>query len=316
MSVHANDIAAARAALGLEDLAYVDLAVRRELQLVLARWPLLAGPGVPCAARGRVARVEAASRPRRLVLQGLRGGCGVTALVAALGHALRHLGQRVLMVDMSPDNLLAWHCNLPAVGAGGWARAAFDRQPWTASVRCLLPGLHLLPYGSLREAEQERLELFLRRTPRFWAQRLSGLARTFDWVIFDVPQRLPGHAGLDDGDLRLRVLEADPACHLLLQRPDRAGDWLLVNRFDPIRTLQRDLLLLWQTTLGGRLVPQCVHEDEAVREALARQLPLRAHAPSSLAAGDVLGLAGWCLACDARHGQAAEMVADAAEIGA
>ena len=48
-----------------------------------------------------------------LSLQGVRGGCGVTTVVAALGHALHAQGERVLLVDASPDNLLGLHLGLP-----------------------------------------------------------------------------------------------------------------------------------------------------------------------------------------------------------
>lgn len=311
--MHRNDIAAVRAALGLDDLAYTDLAVQRELNLAQARWPFLTGSFAPRISHGRGARAGGASRPRpsRLTVQGLRGGCGVTALVAALGHALQRLGQRVLMVDMSPENLLGQYCNLPTEEPGGWARSAFDRQPWTESAWRVLPGLHIMPYGRLREVEQERLELFLRGTPHFWSKRLTGLARQFDWVIFDLPQRLPGHAHIDECDLRLRVLNADPACLLLLQQRDIGDEWLLVNRFDPTRSLQRDLMLLWQSTLEACLIPQYVHDDEAVREALAHKAPLGVHAPHSLAAEDVLSLATWCLTRGVRHERQAPAMAGA-----
>ena len=57
-----------------------------------------------------------------LSLQGVRGGCGVTTVVAALGHALHAQGERVLLVDASPDNLLGLHLGLPVDERGGWAR--------------------------------------------------------------------------------------------------------------------------------------------------------------------------------------------------
>ncbi|MCX7080649.1 MAG: cellulose synthase operon protein YhjQ, partial [Pseudomonas sp.] len=41
-----------------------------------------------------------------LSARGVRGGVGNSSLLAALGHALHHLGERVLLVDMCPENLL------------------------------------------------------------------------------------------------------------------------------------------------------------------------------------------------------------------
>lgn len=50
-----------------------------------------------------------------LSLQGVRGGVGVTTMVVALGHALHAQGERVLLVECSPDHL-AWPAPGPAHG--------------------------------------------------------------------------------------------------------------------------------------------------------------------------------------------------------
>ncbi|MSJ21896.1 cell division protein, partial [Escherichia coli] len=41
-----------------------------------------------------------------LGLQGVRGGTGTTSITAALAWALQLLGETVLVVDASPDNML------------------------------------------------------------------------------------------------------------------------------------------------------------------------------------------------------------------
>ena len=41
-----------------------------------------------------------------LGLQGVRGGVGTTTITAALAWSLQMLGENVLVVDASPDNLL------------------------------------------------------------------------------------------------------------------------------------------------------------------------------------------------------------------
>lgn len=41
-----------------------------------------------------------------LGLQGVRGGTGTTSITAALARALQLLGETVLVVDASPDNML------------------------------------------------------------------------------------------------------------------------------------------------------------------------------------------------------------------
>ena len=235
-----------------------------------------------------------------LSLQGVRGGVGVTTMIAALGHALHAQGERVLLVECSPDHLLGLHLGLPADETRGWARAWLDGGDWRDAAFECLPGLVLLPYGATSEAEAAGVEDGLRQQPRTWPERLSLLQDEFDWILFDLPQGLPAHVAAINLHaacaLPLRLATVDPGCHVLLQR--RAGDTraLLCNRYDPAIVVQRDLMQLWIGGYGRRLVPQPLHEDAGVADALARKQPLGVDAGSSLAAADVASLAVWCLA--------------------
>lgn len=65
-----------------------------------------------------------------LALQGLRGGMGTTSVTAALAWALQQLGESVLAIDFTPDNLLRLHFNTPFELARGWARAEQDGGAW------------------------------------------------------------------------------------------------------------------------------------------------------------------------------------------
>ncbi|PLP88029.1 cellulose synthase operon protein YhjQ [Pseudomonas sp. FFUP_PS_473] len=231
-----------------------------------------------------------------LSVRGVRGGVGNSSLLAALGHALHHLGQSVLLVDMCPENLLGLHFNLSVGERGGWARALLDEQNWEDQAWTLQPQLCLLPYGQLDHPEQQQVEHRLSKDPDVWARRQAALAKHFDWMLFDLPQRLPGHAEVGSCALQIQVAEADAACHVLLHRAEALDGYLLVNRFEPASLLQRDMLLIWRRLFGARMLPLAVHNDEAMREALALQKPLGQHSPASLAAQDVLSLATWCLA--------------------
>ncbi|MFW0754072.1 cellulose biosynthesis protein BcsQ [Pseudomonas sp. H11T01] len=231
-----------------------------------------------------------------LSARGVRGGVGNSSLLAALGHALHHLGERVLLVDMCPENLLGLHFNLAVGERSGWARALLDEQGWVDQAWTLQSGFCLMPYGRLEWSEQQRVEQQLCQEPELWARRQIVLTQHFDWILFDLPQRLPGHAKVGRCALQIRVAEADAACHVLLQRVEALNSYLLVNRFDPASLLQRDLLLIWRKLFGGRMLPLTVHSDEAMREALAFKKPVGEHSPASLAAQDVLSLATWCLA--------------------
>jgi len=230
-----------------------------------------------------------------LSLRGLRGGVGSTSLLAATGQALHSLGERVLLVDMCPENLLRLHFNVGVNERAGWARAMVDGLDWNTQAWTVEPGLSLLPYGRLKWAEQDQVEQRLRHEPELWRRRQAALAAQFDWILFDVPLRLPGHARVGPCAMRLLVVEADAACQVLLQQQEEEGEQLLINRFDPASQLQRDLLLIWRKQFGERLLPLNIHQDEAMREALAFKKPVGAYAEASLAAQDVQSLATWCL---------------------
>ncbi|UVL86467.1 cellulose synthase operon protein YhjQ [Pseudomonas sp. B21-028] len=229
-----------------------------------------------------------------LGLRGLRGGAGGSSLLAALGYALYTLEQRVLLVDMCADNLLRLHFNLAVAQTGGWARAWLDGQDWKSEFWEVAPNLTLLPYGRLVRTEQQQMEQELRLRPERWAHRIGALAANFDWILFDLPQRSLRHESAVSCQLQIEVIEADAACHVLLQQQEERTDYLLLNRFDPASQIQRDLMLLWRQQYDERLLPVIVHSDEAMREALACKQPVGRYAPHSLVAQDVLSLAVWC----------------------
>ena len=245
-----------------------------------------------------------------LSLQGVRGGCGVTTVVAALGHALHAQGERVLLVDASPDNLLGLHLGLPVDERGGWARAQLDGGDWRDAAFELAPGFAVLPYGAVSADQTAIVEHWLAQAPHAWAERRSLLAAQFDWLLFNLPQRLPAHVAAINQcaacDLPLRLATVDPGCHVLLQRQRGDTRQVLANRYDPAIPVQRDLMRLWLEDGERWLAPQPLHEDASVPAALACKQPLPAHAADSQAAADVAGLALWCLAERGRqHAQGA-----------
>ena len=228
-------------------------------------------------------------------LRGVRGGVGTSSTLAALGHALHELGQRVLLVDMCPENSLGLHFNMDLAPREGWARATLDQQPWHEHAWCVEPGLCVLPYGQLQPVEFIQLDGLLLEQPQLWSQRQAALADAFDWILFDLPQRLPGHMANPHCSISIMVLNADAACHVLLQPQLAQTPLFLVNRFDAASQLQRDLLLIWQHRYAQALVPVNLHADEAMGEALARSEPAGRYAPTRLIALDVISLASWCL---------------------
>ena len=232
-----------------------------------------------------------------LSMRGLRGGVGSTSLLAALGYALQRVGKRVLMVDLCVGNLLRLHFNVGMAESGGWARSALNGDTLKPQTRTIVEGLALIPYGALDEQECSRVEALLAEHPSRLARWIEEWGDGVDWLLFDLPRRYPAHAAAASTcDLQIRVLEADPACHVLLGQTGPANAWWLVNRYDPSHQLQRDLQLVWRQQEARRFLPISVHRDAAMAEALACKAPVGLYAPDSQAANDVDRLAAWCRA--------------------
>ncbi|RII77131.1 cellulose biosynthesis protein BcsQ [Pseudomonas monteilii] len=227
-----------------------------------------------------------------LALHGVRGGLGRSALLAALGYALQSVGERVLLIDLCPSNLLGLHFNLPLDTSEGWALAEREGRPYSDAVYEVLDGLHLLPFGHLPGSARQPVP-----DAQVWRARQAELAEHFDWLLFDLPQWQADTAGNGiETDVRVLVAEAEMASHLLLgRRPVECYDMLLVNRYDAASRLQSDLLMVWRDLFRDRLPIQVVHRDEAFLEALACKAPLGLYAPQSLACRDVQSLAVRCL---------------------
>ncbi|RWT61973.1 cellulose synthase operon protein YhjQ, partial [Klebsiella pneumoniae] len=174
-----------------------------------------------------------------LALHGLRGGLGRSSVLAALGHALRELGERVLLVDLCSNNLLGLHFNLPLVGCDGWANAERDGRPFGDQVFEVFDGLCVMPFGELDEPALAELSGTF--NPGIWSARQAQLVRHFDWVLFDLPSS--GALREVEVDVRVLVAEAEMTSHILLERqaPERF-DLLLINRFDAASRLQSDVL--------------------------------------------------------------------------
>ncbi|MGL5759444.1 cellulose biosynthesis protein BcsQ [Plesiomonas sp.] len=248
-----------------------------------------------------------------IAVQGIRGGCGTTTITAGLAAALQSLNYPVLLWDLNPNNLLGQHLGLPFSEPTGWANALTQEQPWHhAAFNTEHTGLQLLPFGLINNTQT------LNALPTNWLttalNRLDLPSNT--WVILDTPlsPHFLSQQAEQAADIWLQVTEADPACHALMQNrlpvkensaeetnatPNSEQNaalqrYWLVNRYHTSTLLSRDIWQLWHTTLGQWLIPSAIHQDEALREALAKKQLITRSAPGSLAMQDFLSLATWC----------------------
>lgn len=235
-----------------------------------------------------------------LALAGVRGGVGCTSVAAGLAYALHAMHQRVLLVDLAAHNQLRLHFNLALEDSAGWAPAVLAAGAWDGQAWSLDERLCLVPRGELSAAGAARVGDAVRRSPAALRRPLLELADRFDWLLVDCGAEAELLSAVAPFDLRVTLLEADPACAVLLARAADAVGWRLVNRYAPERQLQADLQLLWRRAPGHRFLPFSIHDDAAWPEALALKMPVGHYAPDSQAARDMHDLADWCLAATER----------------
>lgn len=237
-----------------------------------------------------------------LGLQGVRGGGGTTSLTAALAWALQILGENVLVIDASPDNLLRMSFNVDFVHQGGWARSLLDGQDWRDAGLRYTSQLDLLPFGQLTAQEREN--------PQAWQETLGEIGSAiqalkasgrYSWILLDLPYGASPLTGqlVSLCDHTLAIAQVDANCHIRLhQQALPAGAHILINDLRIGSQLQDDLYQVWLQS-QRRLLPIVIHRDEAMAECMASKQPLGEYRSDSLAAEEVLTLANWCLLHDA-----------------
>ncbi|EAM6460044.1 cellulose biosynthesis protein BcsQ [Salmonella enterica subsp. enterica] len=237
-----------------------------------------------------------------LGLQGVRGGVGTTSLTAALAWALQILGENVLVIDASPDNLLRMSFNVDFVHQGGWARSLLDGQDWRDAGLRYTSQLDLLPFGQLTAQEREN--------PQDWQETLGEIGSAiqalkasgrYSWILLDLPYGASPLTGqlVSLCDHTLAIAQVDANCHIRLhQQALPAGAHILINDLRIGSQLQDDLYQVWLQS-QRRLLPIVIHRDEAMAECMASKQPLGEYRSDSLAAEEVLTLANWCLLHDA-----------------
>ncbi|EAM4773462.1 cellulose biosynthesis protein BcsQ [Salmonella enterica] len=237
-----------------------------------------------------------------LGLQGVRGGVGTTSLTAALAWALQILGENVLVIDASPDNLLRMSFNVDFVHQGGWARSLLDGQDWRDAGLRYTSQLDLLPFGQLTAQEREN--------PQAWQETLGEIGSAiqalkasgrYSWILLDLPYSASPLTGqlVSLCDHTLAIAQVDANCHIRLhQQALPAGAHILINDLRIGSQLQDDLYQVWLQS-QRRLLPIVIHRDEAMAECMASKQPLGEYRSDSLAAEEVLTLANWCLLHDA-----------------
>lgn len=231
-----------------------------------------------------------------------KGGVGKTTLTANLATALQREGvATLLVVDMDPQNALGLHFGADPRSLAGVSRASLAGEDWGSVCVQSPSGVHVLPYGVVNESDRVAFERHLDAHPNWLVQQLQGLALPEDAVVLiDTP---PGPSvymqqALSAAQVVVVVSLPDAASYAALAlmqrlvhtyctpRPDFSETLYMLNQADGARQLSKDITRVMQDNLGERLVG-VVHEDQAVREALAYDQSVLEYDPQGQAADDL-----------------------------
>lgn len=234
------------------------------------------------------------------------GGVGATTVAAHLAACLQRRRRLGAAFDFCPGNALRLHLGMEWGDGAGFAPQVLAGRPWFEAAYRSADGVAFLPFGQVAdEGEALRFAAWLEERPGGLAGCLSEIRLAADAVILaDLPRspwRLVRPA-LTCSRLAVVVVAPDAVSYAALPGllDDLAGAGagevaVLLNGFDPTRTLDRDMALLLAHAPGSRLAPVKIHRDEAVREALASKQTVFDYAPSSQAAHDFAAFATWLL---------------------
>ncbi|MGF6610303.1 cellulose synthase operon protein YhjQ [Paraburkholderia sp. WSM4175] len=241
---------------------------------------------------------------KTIVVVSTAGGTGRTTLTAALAVLLARRGRQVVALDFDPQNMLGAQLGIDGLAATGLSQALLDADTaWHGDTWRNADGVLFVPYGAVTAAQSTQCDARLAADPRWLADALAELDLPRDGVVLIDTARYPSqqaeHA-LRCADLALCVTPPEPAaCATLVARLGALRDAcaqlrIIVNRLNPARDMQRDVLAMLGAALGDKLpLAQRVHFDGALPESFARGTWLFDDAPHSQASHDLQGLANW-----------------------
>lgn len=242
---------------------------------------------------------------RVLSVVSAKGGVGKSTVAANVAVALQRLGHRVLAVDLDPQNGLRFHFSFAAGQGDGMVHTRGDDRLLGTLVEGTASGVGLLPYGDCDESQRQAFEARLRDDPDWLRRALQALGLVDEAiVVVDTP---PGPSvymaqALVAATVAVAVTLPDagsyltlPQLHALIesyctQRPDFQGYGFIVNQMDQARDLSRDVAEMLRSALASRMLG-AVHQDQAIREALAYGQDIFQYAPDSEGAHDLMACA-------------------------
>ncbi|MFZ5503473.1 MAG: cellulose biosynthesis protein BcsQ [Pseudomonadota bacterium] len=240
-----------------------------------------------------------------IAISGICGGVGGTTVAAQLAACLVAHNQQVIAFDFSPQNALRLHFGMAWEDGSGIVPQIQAGQPWSEAAYRSGSGVDFLPFGNVTPQDASEFTARLAQQPGWLPARLREIdGADNSYVIIDCPQT--GHVlcaqARAAADLMIVVVEPDTLSYAAFTGdrsryiPGEKQAVYLINGFDPVRALDRDITRLMRVTPDNNLCPIVIHRDELVREALANKASVADYAPHSQAAGDFFALTTWVVA--------------------
>lgn len=250
-----------------------------------------------------------ALRPTVVALVSANGGVGRSTLVTALSSGLQRLGESSVALDLDPQNALRQHFGVDPE-LPGLARSSLLNAPWKTLLQSGFAGCQMIPFGDTDTQQEDNLQRWLTREPKWLAQHLSALELSErHTVIIDTPagNNIYLHQALSVADVVLVVAQPNAAClgtldqldallvpHLERERPPRCH-WV-INQLDENSAFSLDMLDAFKRR-RGEFPLEVVHCDPAISEGLAFSTDPLDNTTTSLAGDDIHDLCRLLIAC-------------------
>lgn len=242
-----------------------------------------------------------------VAVMGAVGGAGSTTVAAQLAAALGIQKRPVLGIDFCPENLLRLHFGMAWNDGSGFAANLMSGHDWHTAAYRSNSGLDFVPFGLLRsDDELERLAGWFKQEPDWFREQLSAIQAHPDTIVVCDCPRIPAPLAaqaLSAADLVLLVMPPDTVSYALATRmahsvaaQDGPETMIVLNGFDPMRRMDRDIAVLLRSQHRSVFSPVVVHRDESLREALACKQSIFDFAPSAQSAYEFAALATWTVA--------------------